>query len=441
MNLLSQLEFTQSLFEWEKQQSRVIHSLEGLNDDDENYFDIQPILEREMGGLKINERLVKDIEWWLNSYIHRNEEQTNFFGGNLTGVNRIVFTNDDRNSLAIDLFDVDESQIKRDVRRLPHIGDNWVRATDGLNLSLVYLCHRIHNNDTLKPQIKTKAIVLLLIILQCKFLSSLLYAYFKYPVSEKLATAVYEALSKKFYIKKYGTWYGILEARALDIYSPESPHYDTIVNFGPDKKIVYIITDTQTRIKSMILNIYEVTMRLHQKGIGIGSVAAMRVGEDKIEVRDVEKHFDNYLNYINKTIQEPRAFIKPELITIISDSITTMPEKLLYDVLNVISVQSQQNDRVLDEHIRDILIYMFDYFRTNRRDIKDLNNLGNLVITFKSLFTASKTNSTTVLKLRDYFDTLVKKNIKSSNPQTIAGVRTGIILYVVLRTLTMNHYG
>lgn len=421
-------------------------SLEGvslesnLKMDENPQYEIKRILKENLGHLRINDRFVKDVDYFVNSYIHRDEEHTNFFGGNLTGVNKITFSSDDRNELCIDILDVDETEIRRQVKKLSHIGSDWVRGTDGTNLSLLYALHLVHNSS-LKDTVKEKTAVNLLIILQCKFLSSLLYGYFKYPVSEKLATAVYETLSKKFYIKKYGTWYRVLKVRAESIYKDEHQHRTVIESFESDARIQYMITDIQTRIKNMILNIYEVTMDLHQKGVGIGVTNALIDNGEKIEVKDIERHFDEYLNYILRTSQEPRSLIKIELVEIVSASITTMPEKLLYDVLNVISDMSRVHDKNLEEMIRELVIYTFDYFRNNKRSIKDLNNIGQLVVTFKSLITASKTNSTSVLKLRDYFDKLVKKNIKSKNPQTVAGVRTGIMLYFILRTITMNHYG
>ena len=140
-------------------------------------------------------------------------------------------------------------------------------------------------------------------------------------------------------------------------------------------------------------------------------------------------------------MQEPRAFIKAELIEIITDSITTMPGKLLNDCLLVMSTLAQNDDRKLQEHTRETLIYLFDFLKKNKRDVEDLSNLGNLILQLKAVFTASKTNSSTVIKLRDYFDSLVKKNIKNKNPATISGIRTGIVLYLMIRALTKHHYG
>lgn len=398
---------------------------------------IKDILAKTMSHVKVNQALVRDIDYYVNSYLNKNEDHVSFFGSNLTGVTRIVYGNDDRNAWAIEILDIDEIEIKSRVKALDHIGSDWVRGTDGVNLSLIYTMHLIHHS-TLSTASKRQAIINCLVILQAKFLSSLLYGYFKHPVSEKLALAVYDALSRKFYIKKYGTWLAILQARAESIYDHD--HKNTIVTFETDERIQYMITDVQTRIKSMILNIYDVTMKLNAKGVGVGSNSMMIKMEDSIEVRSIERDFDNYRNYLNQVIQEPRAFIKDEIVDIISDSITTMPKKLLYDMLLVVSSKAQTNDKKFNEKTEDILIYTFDYFRENKRSVNDLSNLGRLVVALKSLFTASKTNSTTVINLREYFDKMVKDNIKSRNPATIAGLRTGIVLYIILRTLTKNYY-
>ena len=408
-----------------------------LTMDDTGNYDFKTICSDVMSNVKVNESLVRDIDYYINSYINKNEEHVAFFGSNLTGVNRIIFDTDDRNAWGIEILDIDETEIRSRVRALDHVGKEWIRPTDGINISLIYMMHKIHHS-TLNARSKRKAILHCLVILQAKFLSSLLYGYFKYPVSEKLALAVYDALSRKFYIKKYGTWLAILQARAEAIYDED--HRTTIETFQTDERIIYMITDIQTRIKSMILNIYGVTMNLNAKGIGVSSSSMMQKMEGQLEVKTLERNFDQYLNYINSTIQEPKSFIKEEIVDVISDSITTMPKQLLYDVLLVVSEKAQTDDKELSEKTKDILIYTFDHFRENKRSIEDLSNLGQLVITLKSLFTASKTNSTTVIQLREYFDKIVKANIKSRNPATISGVRTGIVLYIILRTLTKNYF-
>jgi hypothetical protein len=45
-----------------------------------------------------------------------------------------------------------------------------------------------------------------------------------------------------------------------------------------------------------------------------------------------------------------------------------------------------------------------------------------------------------VLSIRKELETIAKKAIKTSNKAALASVRTGVVLYVVLRVFTMTYY-
>lgn len=398
---------------------------------------IKDILDKEMAHLRITQNLVRELENYSERLMSKDDDHISFFGGNLTGVHKIVYTTDDRNTLAIDLLTIDEHSIRKQVRALEHIGSDWVRGTDGINLALLYVSYRL-DNSSLSESLKRRGIMACLMILQFKLLSSMMNNYFKYPVSEKLALAVYNDLSRKFFIKKYRTWRAVLELRAQTIYDKD--HTKTIHTYVTDERLQYVISDVQVRLKTMILNIYEVTMRLHASGSTIGSTGMLMQIENNIEVKDFERDFEIYYKYIIDTMGEYNAFVKKELVGVIVDSITTMPEKQFYDVIGVVVELAQKHDPKLESMVREIIIYTFEYLKSNSRSIRDTRNLETLLISLKGLFTASKTNHPTVLMLRDYFDKLVKKSITSKNPATIAGVRTGIILYIILRTISMNAY-
>ena len=44
------------------------------------------------------------------------------------------------------------------------------------------------------------------------------------------------------------------------------------------------------------------------------------------------------------------------------------------------------------------------------------------------------------MRMRTQGEAIVKKAIKSRNPSVVASVRTGVMLYLVLRTFAMQHY-
>ncbi|MNR52451.1 hypothetical protein D3C85_1723040 [compost metagenome] len=53
---------------------------------------------------------------------------------------------------------------------------------------------------------------------------------------------------------------------------------------------------------------------------------------------------------------------------------------------------------------------------------------------------ASRMVDPTLLKMRDLADTIVNKSSTSKNKAMQASLRTGLQLYIVLRTFTMNYY-
>jgi hypothetical protein len=58
----------------------------------------------------------------------------------------------------------------------------------------------------------------------------------------------------------------------------------------------------------------------------------------------------------------------------------------------------------------------------------------------KALYMASKSKGD-VEKMRDLGEKFIKKNVKNNNASVIAAVRTGVMLYVLLRMFSKDYYG
>lgn len=401
---------------------------------------ILPIMKKHCDHIVLNQNLNKKLADYVKWFMNMNDEHVAFLGANLTGVNKIRFTTDARLQLTEEILTIDESAIRQEVRALAHIGANWVRGTDGLNLTLLYLVHRLNNDTTLSSSIRYKMQVNLLLILQYKFLSSILVHYFKYPVKPEVAIAVYQVLSGKYLIKKYGTWQALLEARCYDILVADSTHRKTIKTFKPDDKIQYLITDPQTRLKSMIQNIYAVTIEIIESDQKVGVLSNFVDVDGDLKLRDIERKQNDYLLYIKKIAGNKSEFIKEDLVTIIDSSITTMPKKLFYDVLIYTSEQMRAKDAKVNELFEEIIIHCFSYFSHNKDTINSINDLSNVVKVMKDLYTAGKTSNESILKSRKIADKIIRKSVKTKSAATEAGLRNGLILYILLRAITKSHY-
>lgn len=119
--------------------------------------EIKKIYDRAMAAVDIDNKLFKQVDRFAQQFIYKNDDHVNFFGSNLTGVYPVRFTTQDKNDWNIDLLDLDETEIRREILKLPYIKDTWVRGTDVMNLSCLYLVHRIQSDPNMNPKIKHRA--------------------------------------------------------------------------------------------------------------------------------------------------------------------------------------------------------------------------------------------------------------------------------------------
>lgn len=403
-------------------------------------YEYLKIMNGHLSHLVYNRALIKKLSDFANGFVNKNEDHINFFGSNFTGVYSIYFTSLDKNELFIDVLgNVDDAAIRKEIRNIEAVGGTWVVATEPVTTVCMYLVHSFLRSGLPEREIKEGCLACGRII-HYKFLSSLTNRYFPYNVKEELALATYTALSRKFTLKQEGTWFKTVDKRVNDLLYNQTSWLNEIMAYGPDDNLVKMFSDMQIRMRSMIKNIAEVTYRLHDEGVGIDSGSIQISTDDGLKIMDVTRLQGGYESYILQLISEPRALIKPELVTLISKAITTMPEPPLYEVLLDVSRRSLEKDRKIDKFVKDVMLYVFTYLHEEGKGDRALGNLTELIEKLKALITASKTSNSAVISLRKEADAIVKKGCKSRSASALSGLRTGLILYIIIRTFTRNHY-
>jgi hypothetical protein len=53
---------------------------------------------------------------------------------------------------------------------------------------------------------------------------------------------------------------------------------------------------------------------------------------------------------------------------------------------------------------------------------------------------SSKSSDVNLLRIRDISQNIVKRATTTKNENMVSSLKTGLLLYIVLRALTMNHY-
>ncbi|MCB1712689.1 MAG: hypothetical protein KDH96_09520, partial [Candidatus Riesia sp.] len=286
---------------------------------------------------------------------------------------------------------------------------------------------------------KEKALLSVLLILQFKFFSSLLSHYFPFKADEATALATYAALSKKYAIKQHGNWLNVLINRSQNIISEDSIHINTITNFDTDEDIFYMISDIQGRLKEMVKKIWAVFAEIREMNVKILSTGGTIELDGKTVIRDISNELASRRRYINEVIKERNRFVKPELVSVITSAMYTMPEQVLFNTLNYIV--DNYNDKRVTSLIDETLLHAFEYLNSDRRAKAAMDDILQLITKLRALYMASRSSDPGLLKMRELGESIVKSATVGRSAAVIASVRTGLLLYIVLRTFSMKHYG
>lgn len=400
---------------------------------------IKQVLDANAKGLVFDKKLAKTIEAYGRAFTNKNEDHIHFFGSNLTGVYPVRFTTADRHEWNIDILNIDEAIVRKQIIDLPTVNESWVRGTDVMNLYCLWMVHRF-SNSSLPDKEKHKAMMDTLMVLHYKLISSLMAHFFPYPVNKGLAQATYDQLTLKFSIKREGNWYSLLKDRCEDILSKDSIHLDTIKKMDDDNGVQYFITDVQGRLRSILVNICEVLYDLKERDAKSLTTQSMIEIDGQMVVRDMSRQFNHYKDYIQTVVLDELSFIKPELVQIICSAMPTMPEQLLIDALKMTVALSVKQERSVVMLVETTMLHIFDQMVKDRSVQKKITDLPALIAYMRSLYTASRSKGD-VEKMRILGERIIKKYVKAKNESAVAATRTGLMLYIVLRTFTKNHYG
>ena len=393
------------------------------------------------GHVDINTQFLKKIKAYQISFVTKNADHIRFFGGNLTGVDVVRFKDEDVNRWFDEIIETDERDLEEQIALVEDVNQDFAVAGSTFNISCAWVAYAISSSKHLNDTQKHDGLIDLFLILQYKFITSLLYHYFKYPASKEVAEATYAELNYRFALKQHGSWSALLKARAEDIIKPTGIHHNTIKTFSPDTKVVYLLGDTQGSLRSMLKSYYAVFDTVVKSGRRIDSVNAV-VEHDGVEIlRDRTHALSRYVRYVHSIIGDRNSFIKNELLTVIEKAVSTMPVKLFTETLNWMSDNakvSRSND--IEDVINETLIHAFDYFSQNRSVIQNTSDLPAMLFRLRGVYMSSRSTDAALFQLRAKTEKLVQIATGNKNQSNLASTRTGVLLYIVLRAFTMKHY-
>lgn len=387
------------------------------------------------------------VDKFTKVFMHKGEHNA-FFGSGLLGVHRVRWTSTETNGFFDDIVNVDPDELKDRIDQLDTIDPNHIVASDAFNLTIVYAVHRAMTSASLSPALKKATAVNLLRLLHFKFICSLLTNYFPYGTDMAIALQTFEAMNNRYDLKIYKTWGNLITARAESILDPRGIHHQTIIKFENDDAIKYMVSDIQTRIRVVIKTLTALYYQIKAGGDRVISTSTLVEVDGGLEIRDIKRQFPKYRRYLLDVITDQTSFIRPDLLEIVNKAIPSMDPRVMLSALTYLSTQmAGPRAGRAKEFIERTLEFSFDFIQSKGISPQNLPELLNGI---KGVLNASRNKEREVMFLRSRGDEIVKIAkgliVVSSSGKTmsinapVSSERTGMILYLVLRTLTMNYY-
>lgn len=387
---------------------------------------------------EVDNRFVTKVMQYVQRFINKNDNHTEFFGGNLLGVNSVSFGNTrDGGEWLQEVLDIDDTDdLQKDIYECHGILRDAHVAPDAITISFVYTAYRILNSS-INVHLREEAVKSVLFIMQARWITGIMKKRFPHPADPSIALALYESLDNRTDLKMHGSWYALITARSEQILDKQKGiHRDVFTNFDSNEEYVTAINDLDTRWTKMF---NELTQKFHQikdSQSRIISQSPMSEIDGEKTLRDFSGRVQNLINDIDYIAQDPRDFIRAELIGFTKDAISTCNVDLLEDTLKYYT----DNYRANKEYpvlLRNIVTYVYNLSKDSYLDLSDIEAIVKRV---RSVYRAAGTRQKEILDMKQVIKELVEDAIPKAHDIKKVPTNISFFMYVVLRILTVKRY-
>lgn len=414
---------------------------------------IKTVMDAAFAHLPIDKKLLDRILKYEKDFINKNEDHITFFGGHLMGVQVVRFDPRDRAYWFDEIIEINETSLQEDLyalqepdpnikgKMMPVIDPEFNVRSDVMNITCGYLVHRFMTANNLPHDKQQQGAEAVIRIMLYKFLTSLLWNYFKYPANPAVAEATYNKLSLKFGLKRNGNWKKYLEERAQLTVDNRATHHKTLMNMNDDQDFLYFIGDTQGRIRGTVKSIYAIFDQMNKAGIKIVSSSSVMEYDGEMILKDKSRTYQNEIRYIATVISDRGSFIKPELLKIIEKSVNTANPDMLLKTLQWMSDNAGLGkDDIVNQLTQKTVIYSFNYLARNPKLIKGKRDISGVLVSLRGTFMASRSVDEDLMELREMAEMIAGYATGSRNETVKKAIRTAVLLYIIGRIMSKDFY-
>ncbi len=362
------------------------------------------------------------------------------------GVHKISFTTNDR-AILFDLAGIYESDIASLVRGIPSIDNNFKVISDSLNLLCIYLVHLIVNSK-LKAKVKHKAAKDVLMYLQYRFFSSLVNRRFPHGAHSDIMQQVVEDLSLKYDVKVHGSWKKLFDHKAETLLGSSSLHKKAIDKFQPDDKVLYALSDTQTRLRSQLNKLTTLYYDYKKANDYMKSASSTTVVDGKRIIKESDSGFESVAHHIYMKLQSKTSFINPKYVDMIVAIQTTINKGILNRMLISISdtaitqIEDGTDSKLIkrrdgSETYKGIWLLVNNiihtvYMNAIHDKSVNINNRLEIFNSARNLYSTHRSNNDVLQNTKDSVKLFITDQRITKRENTISTLTISLVLYLTL---------
>lgn len=370
---------------------------------------------------------------YVEKFERKNSDHIHFLGSGLLGVYQFKWLKEDEANYVIDVLQINDfDKLQNELYSLPDINRDFNVSSNALNLSFLFIAYKALTSTILTLDQKEHLARAAITMLQYKFLSSIHTRRFPHRANESAALALFESLDNKTHLKKYGTWKALIAARTEDILGEDRLHKQTIRTLEPDHKIVGMLNDIWTRLKSIMNSLMDNFTAIRQTQTRVLTSSKFQMVEGEEILKEYTSRYQIIKEGLINIVPDRNAFIKDDLIDIIPTVINTVYPAHLKETLYYLS--NNFNSKKINgiQIIDDILQFTLTLIR---KENIPFDSIPAVALKLRSSLRSSRLISDDYNKIKRELDEIVEAANPKIQESHITSCRIGVILYITLRAL------
>lgn len=386
----------------------------------------------------VDNKFVTQALQFVQGFINRNDQHTEFFGGPLWGVHKVTFGDmRDGDRWLEEVLGVDDvKDLIKEFHNCEGINKNFHVSSNIYTNSFIYACHRALQSN-LKNETKELLAKHMIFIMHARWLTGMLFKRFPNPGDPSIAMALYEQLDNRTDLKMTGSWYNLFMFRADTILDDRKGiHKKVFTDYQTEADIVIAINDLENRLVKMINELTRKFYKIRDSQSRIINQSSITEIDGEQSLRDFGSSILTLKREMQSICDDPRSLIKGELIDLTKAVIDTVDTNSLREVLDHFA-DNYRAVSLYRDIAEDITVYIYDLARSNKIDMADSVAIVDKV---KGLYRSSQTRKEEIVRIKANIKTLIEDSLPRARDTIKVSSNIGFFIYMVLRILSISRY-